>query len=140
MVTHHVRIGSVENRQALTRLAGKARTDGIRLFRDRAGRYFASSASTPGTLHYVTAVSCDCPGFFHHGRCSHLAALHSALGWINDDPDPEPTPPAVSVSPCGECGGMGELQDLEIRQFGRFAMQWAPCTACNGAGENTVAA
>ncbi len=26
MVTHHVRIGSVENRPALTRLAGKART------------------------------------------------------------------------------------------------------------------
>ncbi len=106
MVTHHVRIGSVENRPALTRLAGKARTDGIRLFRDRAGRYFASSASKPGTLHYVTGYSCDCLGFVTHHRCKHHAALMTALGWIDDNVDPEPEPPAISTcNACGVCQG-----------------------------------
>ncbi len=135
MVTHHVRIGSVENRPALTRLAGKARTDGIRLFRDRAGRYFASSASKPGTLHYVTGYSCDCLGFVTHQRCKHHAALMAALGWIKTDH--EPKPPAA-ISPCGECGGLGEVQDLEVRQHGRWAMQWTSCPTCDGTGTRSL--
>jgi hypothetical protein len=130
----HVRIGSVENRYTLTRLAGKARTDGIRLFRDRAGRYYASSASEAGKLHYLTGYSCDCRGFMTHQRCKHYAALMTALGWLErePEPDPEPTPPAVSVSPCGECGGAGEVMDMEVRQFGRYQMQWTSCPTCHG--------
>ncbi len=136
MVSHHVRIGSVENRPALTRLAGKARTDGIKLFRDKSGRYFASSASTPGTLHYVTGYSCDCLGFVTHHRCKHHAALLAAMGWLEGDP--EPTPPAAALTPCGECAGLGELQDLEVRQFGRYHMQWAPCPTCDGTGKRSL--
>lgn len=118
---------------ALVRLVGQARADGIRIYRNpRDGRHYASSASTPGRLHYVTGYSCDCLGFITHQRCKHLAALHAALGWIQ--PDPEPTPPAVSVSPCGECGGHGEIQDLEVRQHGRFVMQWTNCPTCHGTG------
>jgi DnaJ-class molecular chaperone len=67
-------------------------------------------------------------------RCAHLAALHCALGWLNDDPTPEPTP----ISTCGECGGMGEIQDLEVRQHGRYQMQWVACTACAGAGKRSL--
>lgn len=136
MVTH-VRIGSVENRYALTRLADKARTDGIRLFRDRAGRYYASSASEPGRLHYVTGYSCDCRGFMTHQRCRHHAALLAALGWLNVEPDPQK--PAAAITPCNECSGHGEIQDLEVRQHGRFVMQWATCTACNGSGKRSPA-
>jgi len=78
---------------ALVRLAHKARAAGIRLYRDRNdGRHYASSASTPGRLHYVTGLSCDCVGFATHRRCQHFAALLAALGWLQGDP--EPTPPA----------------------------------------------
>lgn len=35
---------------------------------------------------------------------------------------------------CNECGGIGEIQDMEVRQHGRFQMQWAPYDACNGTG------
>ncbi len=41
---------------------------------------------------------------------------------------------------CSECAGLGEIQDLEVRQHGRFVMQWAPCETCHGAGTITVAA
>ncbi len=85
-----VRIGEIDNREALARLAAKARRDGIRLYRDRSGRYFASSTSTPGTLHYLTGYSCDCQGFAAHQRCKHHAALMSALGWLQGAPEPDP--------------------------------------------------
>jgi hypothetical protein len=127
---------------ALMRLATQARATGVRLYQDRAdGRFYASSRSQPGTLHRLTGFSCTCPGFVRHGRCAHLAALHCALGWINDDPTPEPPTPISTcnaISPCGECGGMGEVQDLEVRQYGRYHMQWAPCTACNGSGKRSL--
>lgn len=35
---------------------------------------------------------------------------------------------------CGTCAGLGEVQDMEIRQHGRYAMQWARCRACQGTG------
>lgn len=35
---------------------------------------------------------------------------------------------------CSECGGIGEVQDLKVRQHGRFVMQWVVCTACHGTG------
>ena len=76
---------------ALVRLAHKARAEGIRLYRDRNdGRHYASSASTPGRLHYVTGLSCDCVGFATHRRCQHFAALLAALGWLATDPEPAP--------------------------------------------------
>ena len=75
---------------ALTRLLAKARTEGVTLIKDRDGRHFASSVSQPGTLHYVTGLSCDCRGFVSRGRCKHHAALLSALGWLQGDPEPDP--------------------------------------------------
>jgi hypothetical protein len=45
----------------------------------------------------VTGFSCDCRGFVAYQRCSHLAALHAALGWLNADPEPEPDPPGAAL-------------------------------------------
>jgi len=86
---------------ALVRLAHKARAEGIRLYRDRNdGRHYASSASTPGRLHYVTGLSCDCVGFATHQRCQHFAALLAGLGWLATDPEPAPAM-VVSVAYAG---------------------------------------
>lgn len=133
MVTTATRIDLSES-EALTRLLAKARAEGVKLLRDNDGRHFATSATTPGKRYLVTGFSCECRGFVAHQRCKHLAALLSALGWLKDEPEPESTPPAVSVSPCGECGGHGEIQDLEVRQHGRFVMQWTNCPDCHGSG------
>ena len=133
MVTQ-VRIGDVDNRQALTRLAAKARTDGIRLYRDRDGRYFASSRSEPGRLHYVTGYSCDCRGFTTHGRCKHHAALMVALGWVDSDPEPEP------VSACGECGGHGQVSGTVSTGPTSWRYGSITCPDCHGTGEIVVAA
>lgn len=94
---------------ALVRLAVKAKQDGIKLYRGlRDGRHYASSRSQLGTLHYVTGISCTCAAFFAHQRRSHLAALHSALGWLEPE---RPEPPAPTRCPAcngtgAECGGV----------------------------------
>ncbi len=131
-MTIQVRIGSVENRYALTRLAAKARQDGIKLFRDRSGRYFASSASSPGTLHYVTGYSCDCKGFVAHGRCKHHAALMSALGWTDELPDPTP-PAATSPITCSECQGTGQVAGT-ISTGRNWTYASVTCASCHGTG------
>jgi hypothetical protein len=72
------------------RLAVLGRKKGIRILRDRRdGRYYASSASQSGKWYFVTAVSCDCPDFITHARCTHHSALLAALGWL---PPMPPTP------------------------------------------------
>lgn len=132
MVTH-VRIGDVENRYALTRLADKARTDGIRLFRDRAGRYYASSASEPGRLHYVTGYSCDCRGFMTHQRCKHHAALLAALGWLNAEPEPK-KPAAPITSTCSECRGQGQVSGTISTGPSSWRYDSITCPDCRGSG------
>jgi hypothetical protein len=125
----------VETREeALRRLLQVARDSGVRLLRDDAGEMWATSVSDPDWLHKVEPDSCGCRGFARAGRCRHVAALQSHLGYF----DPEPEPPAMST--CGECGGLGEIQDMEVRQFGRFAMQWATCPTCDGAGKRAMPA
>ena len=86
-----------ERDEAIRRLAAKARKEGVQLFRDaRDGRHYASSVSQPGTLHYLTGLSCDCMGFASHGRCKHHSALLLALGWVADDTTFEPDPIAIT--------------------------------------------
>ncbi len=88
---------------ALVRLAGKARTDGIRLYRDSIdGRHYASSASEPDRLHYVTGYSCDCRGFATHQRCKHHAAVLTALGWLKVEPEPDPSGAALRIHRTGD--------------------------------------
>ena len=63
------------------RLADLAHERGLRLFRD-GPRWYCSSASNAGGCHYVTGLSCDCPGFIAHQRCTHHALLLERLGWL----------------------------------------------------------
>lgn len=35
---------------------------------------------------------------------------------------------------CSECQGRGEVMDMEVRQHGRYAMQWDVCSSCGGTG------
>ena len=132
-----------ESREAaLIRLADQARTTGVKLYQDRAeGRFYASSRSQPGTFHRLSGFSCSCQGFIRHGRCAHLAALHSALGWL----DPEPTPPAVlpesgKTSPsCPTCNGTGsECGTVPSGRSWRY--ENTVCTSCHGTGQRTAAA
>jgi hypothetical protein len=112
----------------LTRLLAKARHDGIKLYRDRAdGRYYATSASDPDTLHYVTGYSCDCAGFVHHGCCKHYAALMAALGWIERGPD-APAPVA-----CSECQGRGTVTGTFATGRRTYRYDWQTCPTCHGA-------
>ena len=92
-----IRITETE-RTAMSRLLAKARAEGVKLIRDQDGRHFASSVSRPGTLHYVTAYSCDCRGFVAHQRCKHLAALLAAKGWLDGTPEPDPAPMAITLA------------------------------------------
>jgi len=81
---------------ARIRLAQKARIDGVRIVRDPIdGRHYATSTSQPGRFHYVTLVSCDCPGFIHAGRCRHHSALLAAYA---------PLPPDPGSPACANCG------------------------------------
>ncbi len=104
---------STETREAtLTRLLDKARAEGVRLYRDPAdGRYYASSASTPGRYYLLTGYSCECADFCQHGRCKHYAALMSALGWIDTDPSPAP----AMVVTVAHSGGLYNLPALNDR-------------------------
>ncbi len=99
--------------QAVIRLAGEAAARGVRVFR-AGSEWFAPSRTRPGTLHRVTAYSCDCPGFARHQRCGHHSALLAHLGWLPTvTGDPDPAPPAAPVA---------------------LAVPSAPCPSCDGAG------
>ncbi len=123
--------------QARIRLAEKARREGVTLSLDDDGRWYASSVSTPGTRHYLTAYSCDCVGFIAHQRCMHHSALLACLGWLDLDDDPEPTPPEPA---CPSCHGAGQVTQHHSRWIGGsrlgFRDQWSTpvaCPACHGA-------
>jgi cytochrome c553 len=145
---------------ARRRLAEKARQEGVTLSLDDDGRWYASSVSTPGTRHYLTAYSCTCVGFCNRGRCKHNSALLACLGWLDLDDDPEPTPPApmaitlahtgahdslatepdsagAALPDCGTCHDAGLIDAPRSRWVGgsRFGFRdtWAtvaPCPRC----------
>ena len=119
--------------QMLRRLAAKAEAEGVKLYRDpKDGRHYASSVSNPGHLYYLTAVSCTCPGFASHGRCKHHSALLVALGWMGDEPTPEPTV-------CQSCQGQGSTASTEL--FGGRRMDiLVTCWHCRGTGHEQAAA
>ncbi len=122
---------------ALVRLAAKARIEGVHLFRDRSdGRYYASSASTPGLRYMVTGYSCECRGFIQHGRCQHYAALMAALGWIEGAPEPTPEPLAITAT-CRTCDGHGTHP--ATRAYGRtIRFEDVTCERCHGTGQQAV--
>ncbi len=88
----------------LCRLADQGRANGVILVRECiSGARYATSATQPGTIYYLTAYSCTCPGFAHHQRCQHHSLLLAELGWLPDvaddetDPVPVATPAPVPV-------------------------------------------
>ena len=119
----------------LHRLAAQGAANGVQLFTEAAtGARFASSASEPGVVYYVTGFSCTCRGFTHHQRCQHHATLLAELGWLPDiEPEPEPTGPAA----CAACDGSGHARVYAIRTA-RYAYR-PTCATCKGSGEATPA-
>jgi hypothetical protein len=103
------------------RLADLAHERGLRLFRDGT-RWYCSSASDTGGCHYVTGVSCDCPGFVAHARCTHHALLLERLGWL-----PELDSDAPASVECMWCHGTGSVQN-------EFHQRYEPCAVCGGTG------
>ncbi len=127
MVTH---VRHETRDEALRRLLVVAKETGVRLLRDDAGEMWTTSVSDPGWLHKLEPGSCSCRGFARAGRCRHLAALWSHLGWFDD---PEPTPAAG----CPVCQDTGTITVAHSRWVGGsrlgFRDQWstlAPCPAC----------
>jgi hypothetical protein len=109
------------------RLADLAQERGLRLFRD-GPRWYCSSASDAGGCHYVTGLSCGCPGFLHHQRCTHHAALLAHLGWL---PEAEAEAPASTLSAvppaCFWCQGSGRIPNDQHERYDR-------CETCGGSG------
>jgi len=68
-----------QHNEAVVRLAEQAKASGVRIYSYNL-TYYATSKSEPGTLHRVTAWSCDCHAFRFRGRCRHHAALLSHIG------------------------------------------------------------
>ncbi len=121
---------STETREAtLARLLGKARAAGVKLYRDtRDGRYYASSASTPGRYYLLTGYSGECAGFCQHGHFKYYAALMAALGWIDQEPDgPAPTPAA-----CSDCAGKGTVIGTFATRRRTYQYDWQTCPTCHG--------
>jgi len=109
--------------EALVRLSKQARQRGVQLFRVvTTGEVFATSISRPGELHWLTHLSCDCPGFIRHQRCQHYAKLMDDLGWLPVVADESP-----ATMPCLACRGEGEIWSEG---------SWAPdrCFVCSGTG------
>jgi len=122
----------------LHRLAGVARDRGIRLYQEATtGAWFATSATKPGAVYYVTGYSCTCEGFVYHQRCSHHAALLDRLGWLPDIAgNVAGSPPVAVAPPCVRCRGRG----FTYAEAGPD--QWPfeiPCRTC-GAEPATLAA
>ncbi len=144
MVTIATTTAPESREDALMRLATQARATGVRLYQDRHdGRFYASSRSQPGALHRVTGFSCTCQGFVRHSRCAHLAALHAALGWLNVEPDPEPTPPAETMI-CASCNDTGTITVAHSRWVGGGRLghrdQWSTMAACPTCSQDVEAA
>ena len=117
---------------AMRRLLVVAKESGVRLGVDQHGDFYATSVSEPGRLYPVGPESCGCRGFSTRRRCRHLAALWSHLGYLDNDPDPEPA--------CPSCHGAGQVTQHHSRWIGGgtlgFRDQWstlATCPACHGA-------
>jgi len=120
------------------RLANLAEARGIELIIDAQGRNFATSASNPFALHYVTGLSCTCAGFQSHQRCSHHALLLRRLGWL-----PELEPALESALEPALPSVADDVETVTCRSCtaGRVE-EWAsghvigcrPCDVCAGSG------
>ena len=87
------------------RLAELAERRGIRILLEPiSGEHFATSATDPTRLYWVTGFSCTRKGFQEWQRCTHHSLFLAQLGWLPDptpDPEPDPSPaaPAAAAPP-----------------------------------------
>ncbi len=85
----------------LWRLAEQGRANGVNILAECVtGARYATSATQPGVIYYLTAYSCTCPGFVGHQRCQHHSLLLAELGWLPEVADDETEPvPAATPAP-----------------------------------------
>jgi hypothetical protein len=92
----------------LHRLADQGRANGVLILTECiTGARYATSATQPGIIYFVTGFSCTCPGFVGHQRCQHHSLLLERFGWLPDAEDEtEPVPvappapvPVITVDP-----------------------------------------
>jgi hypothetical protein len=122
--------GSVEAAQ-------RTEVDGVTLIRSTQGRFYAASASSPGTLYLLTGFSCQCAGFAYRQTCRHHRALMSALGWTETARESTPARPVLPKGPQGpkadprrlpapaKPSKQPEAEPLTVR-----------CSFCNGVGSH----
>ncbi len=102
------------------------------------GAWIATSGTDATTAYVLTPWECEChAGAFGDPICKHRAALRQRLGWIMEDPEPEPTPPAVvavmvrvAEVPCHNCKGDGWVYAENFA--GRIDR--VTCWMCDGTG------
>lgn len=119
--------------ERMIRLATKARKEGVELLHSsKTGTYYATSGTQAGVRYEVTPHSCTCKGHARFNYCKHVAALQTALGWI-EKPVETPAPiPAPTI--CRECDGRGfhvKARRVGHRQWERYEQV---CPACHGDG------
>ena len=110
---------TIETRdEAVHRLAAKAKQLGVQIYTyPRTGEYYATSTSSPDELHRVTLISCDCPGFLRHQRCTHHAALLADLDGL-------PTLPPTPIKPKRNPFNLSDAEMVALRgQALRLAAQ-----------------
>jgi hypothetical protein len=52
--------------------------------------------------------------------------------------DPGKHRKGTEMKDCKQCRGVGQVEHMEVRQPGRFQMQWVTCPACGGSGKEIV--
>lgn len=128
----------------LWRLAEQGRSNGVIVLTEcNSGARFASSATQPGVIYYLTAYSCTCPGFVAHQRCQHHSLLLAELGWLPDDEDETDSVPAAMPAPVPVVAITCERQDelAERRARAEQARQrLAERAADPGAADRALAA
>lgn len=76
------------------------------------GVWIATSGTNPDAAYVTTGAECECPaGANGDPICKHRAAYWHMTGALDLDPEPEPLPPALAVSP--------EQMDVEDAAYAR---------------------
>jgi hypothetical protein len=126
---------------ASVEVAQRTAVDGVTLLRSTAGRFYAESASQPGTLYLLTGFSCQCAGFAYRQTCRHHRALMSALGWTDEAPQrlqgpkytPKTEPEPLTVR-CTSCNGVGSHPGTVSTGPTSWSYTNVTCEDCHGAG------
>jgi hypothetical protein len=127
--------------QGSVEAAQRIEVDGVTLIRSTEGRFYAESASTPGTLYLLTGFSCQCAGFAYRQTCRHHRALMSALGWSDEAPKrlPKPKPAKTDPEPltvrCKGCNGVGSHPGTVSTGPTSWTYTNVTCEDCHGTGK-----